>query len=110
MKPLQKTAAPIITLFTDGSLRKGEQAATWACIMKTNSGEVLCKQKGVIPGTAQTAEANAIVEGLLFAKNRKITHIRFVTDSDYCYKAGKEELDYWEQRQFTNVKGEAPRA
>ena len=28
-------------------------------------------------------------------------------DSDYCYKAGKEELDYWEQRQFTNVKGEA---
>ena len=53
MKPLQKTAAPKITLFTDGSLRKGDQAATWAFIMKTNSGEVLYKEKGVIPGTAQ---------------------------------------------------------
>ena len=60
LKPLKKTAAPKVTLFTEGSLRKGDQAATWAFIMKTNSGEVLCKQKGAILGTAQTAEAKAI--------------------------------------------------
>lgn len=40
------------------------------------------------------------------AKKKNIARLRLVTDSDYCYKAGTQELEYWKQRDFTNIKGE----
>lgn len=62
-------------------------------------------KKGRIPGSAQAAKVTAILEELLFCKKKGIKMLVIVTDSDYCYKARKEELELWGQREFENTKG-----
>lgn len=47
---------------------------------------------GKIPGSAQTAEVCAILEGLLYCKKYHVREVTVVTDSDYCFKAGTQEL------------------
>lgn len=90
---------PTITLFTDGK----EEKARWAFIIKDVTGRIIAKRSGSCEGTTQSAEVTVL---LLIAKKKNISKLRVVTDSDYCYKAGMQEMEYWKQRDFTNIKGE----
>ena len=102
-KPKQPTTH---TLFTDGSKRAEDgEYAKWAFILKRGN-RVVKSRSGYMKGSAQAAEVSSILEGIIAANKAKCKALTIVTDSDYCFRGGNEELDIWDGRGYTNVKGQ----
>lgn len=99
-------ATPEWYLFCDGSKQGGDgPRAKWAFILKKGPHEIK-RQTGWVIGSAQTAEVTAILEGLLSCAEKKVRLVGVVTDSDYCYQAGNQELSLWKDREFQAARGQ----
>ena len=104
-KPLAPESEPVWVLYTDGSQQKQDEGqAKWAFILK-NKGKTIKTSSGWTDGSAQTAEVTAILEGLIAAKNKHVSRLLIVTDSDYCYQGGTENLEFWEAKGYETSTG-----
>ena len=96
---------PPWVLYTDGSQQKQDgERAKWAFILK-NKGKTVKASSGWTDGSAQTAEVTAVLEGIITARGKRIPKLLIVTDSDYCYQGGTENLEFWEAKGYETSKG-----
>ena len=91
-------------LYTDGSRKGTDEMSYWGFILKHN-GEEKYRRRGQTPGSAQTGEVMAILEGLLELSKRRVRRAKIVTDSHYCAQALAEDLNIWEENGFEGAKG-----
>ncbi|KAK9517559.1 hypothetical protein VZT92_022919 [Zoarces viviparus] len=91
------------TLYTDGSRKGTDKEAYWGFILKHKERE-RSRQRGRVPGSAQTGEVTAILEGLLELERRRVKRARVITDSYYCAQALNEDLSIWEENGFESAK------
>ena len=104
-KPLAPDVEPLWVLYTDGSQQKQDEGrARWAFILK-HKGKTIKSSSGWTDGSAQTAEVTAILEGIITARSKHVSKLLIVTDSDYCYQGGTENLEFWEAKGYETSTG-----
>ena len=104
-KPLAPEVEPQWVLYTDGSQQKQDDGrAKWAFILK-HKDKTIKTSSGWTEGSAQTAEVRAILEGLITAKNKHVPRLLIVTDSNYCYQGGTDNLEFWIAKGYETSKG-----
>ena len=104
-KPLAPEVEPSWVLYTDGSQQKQDEGqAKWAFILK-HKDKTVKASSGWTDGSAQTAEVTAVLEGIIAARNKHVSRLLIVTDSNYCYLGGTENLEFWEAKGYETTTG-----
>lgn len=111
-EPTQKQGAikgwdGLYSIFTDGSKKETEEVGKWAFVVYRGDKRLTVQgQSGREGSTAQEAELLALLKALQWAKKKKIKNLRIIADSWYVVQGVRENLKYWQVREYQNYRGQ----